>query len=119
MNRRDRWHDWAVEAFGALEVPLWTCEAVLTEAAYLTGRPRALIERVAAGALRIGLDAEREAAGIEKLLARYGPRMDFADACVVRMSEIHRQSKVMTIDRRDFSVYRRNGREVIPLIAPA
>lgn len=119
MNRRDTWHKWAVDAFQALEPPLWTCEAVLTEVAYLTGRPEAIVARVASGALRIGLHVEKEAAGLENLLAKYAQRMDFADACVVRMSEIHPRSKVMTIDRRGFRVYRRNGRDVIPLIAPS
>lgn len=118
MNRRDEWHAWAVEVFAALTPPLWTCEAVLTEAAYLTGRPAEIVARVASGALRIGLDVAEEATALEKLLSRYAQRMDFADACVVRMSEIHLRSKVLTLDRRDFRVYRRNGRDVIPLIAP-
>jgi len=33
------------------------------------------------------------------------------------MSELHRDSTVLTLDR-DFRVYRRNGRQVIPVIAP-
>jgi len=44
--------------------------------------------------------------------------MDFADACLVYMSEQQRNSRIITIDRADFAVYRRNGREPIPLIAP-
>ena len=44
--------------------------------------------------------------------------MDLADACVVRMSELTKRSQVLTLDRRDFSLYRRNGRTVIPLITP-
>ncbi len=78
---------------------------MLTEVAYLTGRTKEIVARVTSGALRIGLHVEKEAAGLENLLARYADRMDFADACVVRMSEIHPGSKVMTIDRRDFRVY--------------
>jgi hypothetical protein len=34
------------------------------------------------------------------------------------MSELERDCRVVTVDRRDFSVYRRNGRNLIPLIAP-
>jgi hypothetical protein len=45
--------------------------------------------------------------------------MDLADACILRMTELMRDSRVVTVDRDDFSVYRRNGRELIPLIAPA
>ncbi len=118
MNRRDKWHGWASDAFGAIPPPLWTCEAVLTEAAHLTSRPAEIASKVASGVLRIGLHVAQDAERLERLLTQYAPRMDFADACVVRMSERFAACKVLTLDRRDFVVYRRNGREVIPLIAP-
>ena len=118
MNRRDRWHAWADETLRAIEPPLWTCEAVLTEAAHLTGRADEIVSKVSAGALRIGLSVRDDADRLHRLLAQYGSRMDFADACVVRMSERFSASKVLTLDRHDFTVYRRNGRDVIPLIAP-
>jgi len=118
MNRQDAQHEWASEALHGLPAPLWTCEPVLTEVAYLTGAGQQLMGMVARGFLRIGIEIEEQAEHLQRLLQRYGPRMDFADACVVRMSEIHRQCKVVTLDRRDFTVYRRNAREVIPLIAP-
>jgi hypothetical protein len=44
--------------------------------------------------------------------------MDLADACLVRMSELRRTCRVLTLDRREFTVYRRNGRDIIPIIAP-
>jgi hypothetical protein len=44
--------------------------------------------------------------------------MDLADASVVVMTELHAKSRVLTIDRRDFSVYRRNDRQVIDLVSP-
>jgi predicted nucleic acid-binding protein len=118
MNRRDKWHVWASDAFEALTPPLWTCEAVLTEAAHLTGRPAEIASKVAAGILRIGLHVADDAERLERLLTQYAPRIDFADACVVRMAERYSACKVLTLDRRDFAVYRRNGRAVIPLIAP-
>lgn len=118
MNQSDAQHEWASDTLHGLPAPLWTCEPVLTEVAYLTGAGRQLMGMVARGFLRIGIEVEEQAEHLQRLLQRYGPRMDFADACVVRMSEIHRQCKVVTLDRRDFNVYRRNSREVIPLIAP-
>jgi uncharacterized protein len=118
MNRRDKWHAWASEAFRSLLPPLWTCEAVLTEASHLTGRPAEIVSKVASGVLRIGLHAGQHAERLERLLAQYAPRMDFVDACIVRMSERFPACKVLTLDRRDFAVYRRNGRDVIPLVAP-
>ena len=118
MNRRDRWHQWADETMRAIAPPLWTCEAVLTEAAHLTGRPNEILASVSAGVLRIGLSVRDDVERIHRILQQYGRRMDFADACVVRMSERFAASKVLTLDRRDFAIYRRNGRDVIPLIAP-
>lgn len=118
LNREDRHHAWAQEAFARVQPPLWTCEPVLTEVAHLTGQARELLDMVAEQRLKIGLDLEEQAAATGALLARYGKRMDLADACVVRMSELTKRCVVMTLDRRDFSVYRRNGRDVIPILAP-
>ena len=43
--------------------------------------------------------------------------MDFADACLVRMSELIENSIVFTVDG-DFRIYRKNGKKEIPLIIP-
>jgi predicted nucleic acid-binding protein len=44
--------------------------------------------------------------------------LDFADACLVVMSEQTKDCRILTIDRADFTVYRRHGREAIPLVLP-
>jgi predicted nucleic acid-binding protein len=44
--------------------------------------------------------------------------MDLADACVVRLSELHSDSSVLTVDSEFRDVYRRNGRQVIPALLP-
>jgi hypothetical protein len=36
----------------------------------------------------------------------------------VVMSELRPKSLVLTIDRKDFSIYRRNDRQIIDFIAP-
>jgi uncharacterized protein len=43
--------------------------------------------------------------------------MDLADACLVRLSELHRDCRVLTCDA-DFLIYRRKDRLQIPLILP-
>jgi hypothetical protein len=43
--------------------------------------------------------------------------MSLADACLMRMAEIHPESKVMTLDS-DFVIYRKFRRKVIPLLSP-
>lgn len=55
---------------------------------------------------------------IEQLLARYETRMDHADACRVRLSELHSDHVFVTTDARDFRVYRRFRRQPLPLLIP-
>ncbi len=48
---------------------------------------------------------------------RYRDRKpDLADLCLIRMSELHPKHSLFTVDK-DFRVYRRNKREVIPVSA--
>jgi predicted nucleic acid-binding protein len=46
-----------------------------------------------------------------------GPPMSLADACLVRMSEQHMNSPVLTLDA-DFRTYRRHARHVVPTLMP-
>ena len=67
----------------------------------------------------LAFDLSDETAGVLSLLKKYRDRdMDLADACIVRMTEIMHDCRVITLDRSDFAVYRRNGRGIIPLIVP-
>ena len=43
--------------------------------------------------------------------------MSLADACLVRLAELHTDGEVFTFDS-DFSIYRRHGNKVIPLLIP-
>ena len=53
------------------------------------------------------------------LAARYNDRTpDLVDLCLIRMSEIYPKHSVVTVDAEDFRVYRRNKREITPLISP-
>ena len=121
LNRRDPYHDWAVQVMQQLRPPLLTCEPVLTEAAYFLREDRLdldpLFQLIERGALRIAFDLESHWPRVRTLMARY-QRMDLADAAVVVMCERQASSQVLTVDRRDFSVYRRNDRQVIDFIAP-
>ena len=115
-------HAWAVKQFSDLQPPLVTCEAVLAEADHLVRRARrqagVISELVHRGVLRIGLDLETEAGAISRIQAKYRDRpASLADACLVRMTELHHGSIVMTLDE-DFRVYRSHGRRMIPLLMP-
>jgi predicted nucleic acid-binding protein len=54
---------------------------------------------------------------IRTLMSRYD-EMDLADASVVVMTELHARSQVLTMDDKDFSVYRQNDRQIINFISP-
>ena len=123
VNRRDRWHRWVVDQMAALAPPLVTCEPVLTEACFLMhragGRPAELLRKVAQRSLEIGIDIEDDASAIESLMQRYADTpMSLADACLVRLTERLPDCRLFTLDA-DFEHYRRNGRQVIPLLRPA
>lgn len=120
LNRRDRHHDWATEQLGRLSPPLLTCEAVLSEATYLvrgmTGGPAAVLELVARGVVKATFRLQDEISPLKTLVRRYA--RDLADACLVRMSELHPDCVVLTVDTEFRDVYRRNGRQVIPTLLP-
>jgi predicted nucleic acid-binding protein len=117
-----RHHAWALGQWKRLPPPLLTCEPVLTEAAFLLKREGresddlfALLER---GVIRIALSVQEEQADLRALMHRYRNRpMSLADACLVRLSEIHRTGEVFTLDS-DFRIYRRHGNKVIPTLMP-
>jgi predicted nucleic acid-binding protein len=122
-NRRDQWHRWVADQMAALHPPLVTCEPVLTEACFLIqrggGRPADLIRKLAQGSLKIGIDLQDDASGIQSLMQRYADTpMSLADACLVRLTERISDCRLFTLDS-DFEHYRRNGRQVIPLLHPA
>lgn len=121
LNRNDPYHAWAVGLMQQVPAPLLSCEAVLTEAAYFLREDGlgvdalfALLER---GVLRIDFDLRAHWPRLRTLMARYD-RMDLADACIVAMTEQHPKVRVLTVDRRDFSRYRRNDRQVIDFVSP-
>ena len=115
-------HEWTCEQWKLLRPPLLTCEPVLTEAAFLLQREGreadalfALLER---GVIRIALDIQEQQADLRALMHRYRNRpMSLADACLVRLAELHTGAEVFTLDP-DFRIYRRHGNKVIPALMP-
>jgi len=71
------------------------------------------------GDLEIAFLLEENKTQVLALVKKYKDHhMDLSDACVVRMSEILKDSIVYTVDKKDFSVYRRHGRESIRCVFP-
>lgn len=122
LNRTDRYHEWTVGQFAELSPPLLTCEAVLSEACFLLrhldGGPAAVLELLHRKLLAIPFRLEQEATSVVRLLARYvDVPISLADACLIRMAEQHQESAVLTVDQ-DFRLYRKHGRQVIPVLMP-
>lgn len=119
LDRRDPFHQWGSREFVA-HAPFATCEAVLDELAFLTEDARLGIRLVARGDLALDFDLASHIPRVLELLDKYADRqMQLADACLVCMTELSDSCKLWTIDRKDFRVYRRHGRQVIPCDFPA
>lgn len=122
LYKRDQHHLWAKRTLATLPSLFLTCEAVLTEACFLTykllGHSDPLIEMVENDLLRLDFDLKREISAVHSLMKRYADvPMSLADACLVRMSELYSDSVVLTTDS-DFSIYRKHKRQAIPTIMP-
>jgi predicted nucleic acid-binding protein len=120
LNPRDHYHKWALLRFDEFTTPLSTCEAVLTETLFLLsscpGACDSLMELWQRETFHLDFLAEGEKPVLRKLMAKYRDLpMSFADACLVRMSELHASACIWTLDTH-FGIYRRHGRQSIPLL---
>jgi predicted nucleic acid-binding protein len=122
LNRREEHHEWVKATLRDIRPPLLTCEAVIAEATYLLRRldpgARALMALLERQAVKVAFRLDDEHEPVGRLMAKYTDvPMSLADACLVRMSENVARARVMTFDG-DFSVYRRAGRQVVPVMMP-
>jgi predicted nucleic acid-binding protein len=119
VRQHDQHHTWANGLAGRLSLPLLTCEAVLAEAAFHLKSSLYIFAMLRRGALRLAFDIHTQLEPLHNLAKRYEDRgPDLADLCLIRMSELYPRHTVITVDEEDFRVYRRNKREVIPLLCP-
>jgi predicted nucleic acid-binding protein len=115
-------HSWVMSQVRRLRPPLVTCEAALTEAAFLisrAGAPSHIIPQlVTRGFVTVAKLFDEDATEIMKLMVRYrNVPMSLTDACLVRLVERNPNATLFTLDS-DFRIYRQKGRRLIPLLAP-
>ena len=120
LDRREAHHVWIREQSKELNVPWMTCEAVLAEAWYLLRRwpsaQDAMLKMVDDGRIEIGFSLGQQIGAVQALRNAYRDvPMSLADACLVRMAELYDDHSVCTLDT-DFRVYRKHGRQLIPVI---
>ncbi len=115
---RDMHHAWAIGVAQHITEPLLTCESVLSETAFHIGDTEVVFDMISEKLIRLSFDCNDHLPQLAALAKRYKDRQpDLADLCLIRMSELYPRHSVITVDK-DFRVYRRNKREVIPLISP-
>src|ERR1700693_1887652 len=120
LSTRDANHRWAAAEAPRLPPPWATCEAALSEAVHLLGPrgTRGLAALLRRGAVVCPFSFRDHADSVLKLMEKYADvPMSFADACLVRMTEMLNDPVLLTTDA-DFRVYRRHGRQIIPCVLP-
>ncbi|MEX0746954.1 MAG: PIN domain-containing protein [Rhodothermales bacterium] len=119
LNRREQHHAWARRTLDVLDAPLLTCEAVLSEAWFLTrrggGDPVRLLELIRVLEVEV---VPAWSLGAEKFLHRYADRASVADATLLALAESDADRVVVTTNREDFSVYRTHRRQLVPVLMP-
>jgi len=108
LNRKDAHRRWSRDALDTMVPPLFTCEAVLSEAClllrHLPGGPDAVLALIEREILRVEFRAGDHAINLRKLMHKYrAVPMSFADASLVRMSQENAEMSLVTLDA-DFGV---------------
>jgi uncharacterized protein len=113
LNHRDPNHQKAKVVLGSITEPLITTYPILTETCYFLlarpGRttPAEFLHQVTQGVVKIFNLEQVHLERMVVLMERYADLpMDFADASLVVLAESLREGRILTVDRRDFTVYR-------------
>lgn len=121
LSAGDQHHEWAADALDALTGRLISCESVISEASFVVARDRHRRSVVLELAERMGIELQplgSEVPTLRQMMDKYASvPMSFADACLVRLADLHPSAVVMTCDR-DFRTYRRSNRKVINTLMP-
>lgn len=122
INRRDVYHSWVTEQLRFIAVPLVTCEAVLSETWFLLQRVNnghnTLLQLLQEGQIKVHFDLGVELDSVVALMKCYqSVPVSLADAELVRMAELYPHRLIFTLDS-DFHIYRKNRKDLIPLIIP-
>jgi uncharacterized protein len=112
-NRSDSLHSQAINILNKFSEPLITTYPVISETAYLLARDSgiavecAFLREVVAGNIAVFQLETFHLERMVELMERYADLpMDLADASLVVLAEDLGHGRIVTVDRRDFSVYR-------------
>lgn len=121
LDQGDPQHAACVAVLKTLRDPLVTVWPAFTEAMYLLGSSwrgqKALWSRVETEALTLAPLDEGDAPRMRELMEKYSDLpMDLADAALVRVAEREHLTRIFTLDRRHFSVYRPGRRRRFSIV---
>lgn len=110
-NCLDSHHTWASRQVFTRRGDFIVTSAAVAEATHLVRNQGPALDRLRELVERMQVE---DPAPVEvlKLMKRYTPNMDYADACAVLLTRRHKGAVVLTTDHRDFSVYR------VPFVSP-
>jgi hypothetical protein len=118
----DQWHVWSRETLSSVGGPVHTTETVFAEAAYhLRAHLPALLQLLAAlesGLVRLAAVNPVDAVRAAEIITDYAPRADWGDATLVILSEHFPRARLLTVDVRDFTIYRRRNGSPVPCLTP-
>ena len=120
LNNRDSNDQWATTTARQHPPPWVACEAVISESFYLLGDlgVLSLITFLRRDKVISSFQFRDHLTEVLNLMQKYADvPMSFADACLVRMTEILPDPLLLTTDA-DFRIYRRHGRHVVPCVMP-
>ena len=114
LSKDDHHHDRVMEVFPLIREPMLTVWPVIAEVMYLLRTSleaqEGIWEFLEADALLIADLAAEQRTRMRHLMRKYRDLpMDLADAGLVAVAERERISRIFTLDRRDFEVYRPAG----------
>jgi hypothetical protein len=104
---------WAQNVFKQHHNRWWTTAAAFSGASHPIGDPKIAAKIVSD--YRFALEVEEEQSALAALLEKYTSEMDFADATLVRASELFPSFKIITDDQH-FNRCRRNRVERPPVL---
>lgn len=121
-NRSDRYHLICLQVLEALDQPLVTCEAVVTESGYMlqriAGATGAILASIEQGALQIPFELKRVAGKVDLIMEKYSDLpADFADACLIHLADELDTGDILTLDS-DFRHYRWRRNRRFNLLVP-
>jgi predicted nucleic acid-binding protein len=111
IDADDTHHEFCVDTLREIRDPLYTVWPAFTEAMYLLHDSwqgqRALWSRLETDALFLLSLEATDAPRMRELMEKYRDLpMDLADAALVRVAERDDLTRIFTLDRRHFSIYR-------------